>query len=154
WVIDAFNKDMPFDEFTIEQIAGDLLPNATTEQKTATGFYRNTMINEEGGVDKEQFRVESILDRVNTTGSTWLGLTVGCCQCHDHKFDPLTQKEYYQMFAFLNNQDEPEMQINRQEKSLSKEELEKEIEHVSGELTNHVKQFDLEAEKWRKSLSP
>jgi hypothetical protein len=154
WVIDAFNKDMPFDEFTIEQIAGDLLPNATMEQKFATGFYRNTMINEEGGVDKEQFRVESILDRVNTTGATWLGLTIGCCQCHDHKFDPLSQKEYYQFFAFLNNQDEPEMQINRQEKSLSKEELEKEIEHVSSELTNYVKQFDLEAEKWRKSLSP
>jgi hypothetical protein len=111
WVIDAFNKDKPFDQFTIEQIAGDLLPNATTEQKIATGFHRNTQINEEGGIDHEQFRVESIVDRVNTTGSVWLGLTVGCCQCHDHKFDPILQREYYQFFAFLNSCDEPSLEL-------------------------------------------
>ncbi len=111
WVIDALNRDLPFDQFTIEQLAGDLLPNATLAQKVATGFHRNTTINEEGGIDVEQFRVESVIDRVNTTGAVWLGLTVGCCQCHDHKFDPLTQREYYQFFAFLNNADEPNLEL-------------------------------------------
>jgi mono/diheme cytochrome c family protein len=111
WVIGALNHDMPFDQFTTEQLAGDLLPNATQAQKVATGFHRNTPINEEGGIDLEQFRVESIIDRVNTTGSVWLGLTVGCCQCHDHKFDPITQREYYQLFAFLNNADEPTIEL-------------------------------------------
>jgi mono/diheme cytochrome c family protein len=111
WVIGALNRDLPFDRFTIEQLAGDLLPGATVEQKVATGFHRNTQINEEGGVDREQFRVESVVDRVNTTGSVWLGLTVGCCQCHNHKFDPLSQREYYQLFAFFNNQDEPNLPL-------------------------------------------
>jgi len=111
WVIAALNRDLPFDQFTVEQLAGDLLPNATQEQKVATGFHRNTPINQEGGIDVEQFRVESIIDRVNTTGAVWLGLTVGCCQCHDHKFDPITQREYYQLFAFLNNADEPTLEL-------------------------------------------
>lgn len=111
WVINAMNADMPFDTFTIEQLAGDLLPDATQSQKIATGFHRNTQINQEGGVDKEQYRVESIFDRVATTGTVWLGLSVGCAQCHDHKFDPITQEEFYQLFAFLNNQDEPSMKI-------------------------------------------
>ncbi len=111
WVIRALNRDMPFDQFTVEQLAGDLLPNATQEQKVATGFHRNTQINQEGGIDVEQFRVESIIDRVNTTGVVWLGLTIGCCQCHDHKFDPITQREYYQLFAFLNNADEPTLEL-------------------------------------------
>jgi mono/diheme cytochrome c family protein len=111
WVINALNQDLPFDRFTVEQLAGDLLPDATVEQKVATGFHRNTQINEEGGVDKEQFRVESVIDRVNTTGSVWLGLTIGCCQCHDHKFDPFSQREYYQFFAFFNNQDEPNLSL-------------------------------------------
>jgi mono/diheme cytochrome c family protein len=111
WVIAALNADLPFDQFTVEQLAGDLLPNATQQQKVATGFHRNTPINEEGGIDVEQFRVESIIDRVNTTGSVWLGLTVGCCQCHDHKFDPISQREYYQLFAFLNNADEPALEL-------------------------------------------
>lgn len=111
WVIDALNCDLPFDQFTIEQLAGDLLANATREQLIATGFHRNTQINEEGGIDREQFRVESIVDRVNTTGTVWLGLTVGCCQCHDHKFDPITTKEYYQLFAFLNNAEEPTLEV-------------------------------------------
>jgi hypothetical protein len=111
WVLQALNRDLPFDQFTIEQLAGDLLPKATIEQKVATGFHRNTQINEEGGIDKEQFRVESVVDRVNTTGSVWLGLTIGCCQCHDHKFDPLTQRDYYRLFAFFNNQDEPALPL-------------------------------------------
>ncbi|HYO80558.1 MAG TPA: PSD1 and planctomycete cytochrome C domain-containing protein [Bryobacteraceae bacterium] len=103
WVIDALNRDMPFDQFTVEQIAGDLLPNATVEQRVATGFHRNTLTNREGGVNIEQFRNEQVVDRASTVGTVWLGLTVGCAQCHDHKFDPVTQKEFYQLFAFFNN---------------------------------------------------
>jgi hypothetical protein len=111
WVVDALNSDMPFDTFTIEQLAGDLLPDSTQSQKIATGFHRNTQINQEGGIDKEQFRIDSVFDRVATTGTVWLGLTIGCAQCHDHKFDPITQVEYYRMFAFLNNQDEPTLKV-------------------------------------------
>ncbi len=103
WVIDAFNRDLPFDQFTIEQIAGDLLPNATREQKIATGFHRNTMVNTEGGADDEEFRVAAVVDRVNTTMAVWMGTTIACCQCHNHKFDPFTQKEFYRLFAFFNN---------------------------------------------------
>jgi mono/diheme cytochrome c family protein len=103
WVIKALNDDMPFDQFTIEQLAGDLLPNATKSQLIATAFHRNTLINQEGGSDKEQFRVEAAMDRVNTTGAVWLGLTVGCAQCHTHKFDPIQQREYYEMLAFFNS---------------------------------------------------
>jgi mono/diheme cytochrome c family protein len=106
WVIDAFARDMPFDRFTIEQIAGDLLPNATVEQKVATGFHRNTLTNREGGVKIEQFRDEQVVDRAATVGTVWLGLTVGCAQCHDHKYDPLKQSEFYRLFAFFNNADE------------------------------------------------
>ena len=102
WVINAFNKNMPFDEFTIEQIAGDLLPNATLDQKIATGFHRNTMVNTEGGTDDEEFRVAAIVDRVNTTMTVWMGTTSACTQCHNHKFDPFKQKEFYQLFAFFN----------------------------------------------------
>jgi mono/diheme cytochrome c family protein len=111
WVIDAFNRDLPFDRFTIEQIAGDLLPGASREQLVATGFHRNTLLNQEGGIDHEQFRIESVVDRVNTTGAVFLGLTLGCAQCHDHKYDPFSQREYYQMFAFLNNADEPTLPL-------------------------------------------
>jgi hypothetical protein len=111
WVVASLNEDMPFDQFTIDQIAGDLLPNATIEQRVATGFHRNTQINQEGGIDKEQFRIDSIFDRVLTTGSVWLGLSIGCAQCHDHKFDPISQAEYYRLFAFLNNQDEPTLTV-------------------------------------------
>ena len=103
WVIDALNKDMRFDQFTIEQIAGDLLPDATKNQIAATAFHRNTLISQEGGSDPEQFRVEATMDRVNTTGAVWLGLSIGCAQCHDHKFDPISQREYYEMYAFFNS---------------------------------------------------
>jgi hypothetical protein len=111
WVINAFNADMPFDRFTTEQLAGDLLPNATLEQKIATGFHRNTSFNEEGGTDAEQFRVERTVDRANTTAAVWLGLTAGCAQCHDHKFDPISQKDYYSLYAFFDSCDEPTMPI-------------------------------------------
>ncbi|HXE53760.1 MAG TPA: DUF1549 and DUF1553 domain-containing protein [Tepidisphaeraceae bacterium] len=103
WVIKAFNADMPFDEFTIKQIAGDLLPNATVEDKIATGFNRNTMLNEEGGVDPEEYRYYANVDRVNTTSTVWLGTTLACAQCHNHKYDPFTQKDYYQLLAYFNS---------------------------------------------------
>ena len=111
WVIGALNADMPFDQFTIEQIAGDMLPGATLAQKTATGFHRNTMLNEEGGIDPLEYRFHAMTDRVSSTGTTWLGLTLSCCQCHTHKFDPFTQREYYQLMAFLNNTDEPDLDL-------------------------------------------
>ncbi|MBI5774484.1 MAG: DUF1553 domain-containing protein [Verrucomicrobia bacterium] len=103
WVINAFNRNLPYDQFTIEQLAGDLLPNATLEQKIATGFNRNHMVTGESGIIDEEYRVEYVADRLETTSTVWLGLTVGCCRCHDHKYDPITQKEYYQLFAFFNN---------------------------------------------------
>ena len=106
WVIDAFNRDRPYDEFTIEQLAGDLLPGRTVETLVATGFNRNTLTNREGGTDPEQFRDEQVLDRAATLGTVWLGLTVGCAQCHNHKFDPISQKEFYQLGAFFNTQEE------------------------------------------------
>ncbi len=103
WVIDALNRDMPFDRFTIEQVAGDMLPNPTTDQLIASGFHRNAMTNEEGGVDPEETRYEVLVDRVNTTATVWLGTTLGCAQCHNHKYDPFTQKDYYRMMAFFQN---------------------------------------------------
>lgn len=103
WVIDAFNANMPYDQFTVEQLAGDMLPNATMEQKLATGFNRNHRINTEGGVIAEEWRVETVVDRVETTSAVWLGLTSGCARCHDHKYDPLTQRDFYRMFAYFNN---------------------------------------------------
>ena len=103
WVVAALNRDLPYDQFVIEQLGGDLLPDATIDQKIATGFNRNTQINQEGGIDPEQFRIEAVLDRVGTFGTAFLGLTVGCAQCHDHKFDPITQREFYQLYAIFNN---------------------------------------------------
>jgi hypothetical protein len=111
WVIEALNQDMPFDQFTIEQIAGDMLPDATEAQRVATGFHRNTMLNEEGGIDPLEFRFHAMTDRMATTGTTWLGLTIGCCQCHTHKYDPISHTEYYQLMAFLNNSDEPSLEL-------------------------------------------
>ncbi len=106
WVIQALNEDLPFDQFVIDQIAGDLRPNPTVDQLTATGFHRNTLLNFEGGIDFEQYRVEAVVDRVATTGSAFLGLTLGCARCHDHKYDPISQREFYQLYAFFNNIDE------------------------------------------------
>ncbi len=102
WVIDAFNRNLPYDQFTIEQIAGDLLPGATIEQRMATAFHRNTMTNTEGGTDDEEYRVAAIKDRVDTTMQVWMGLTLGCAKCHTHKYDPLTNEEYYKFYAIFN----------------------------------------------------
>ncbi len=106
WVVSAFNCNQPFDDFTVEQIAGDLLPGSAIEQKIATGFFRHTLSNREGGADLEEHRVKKVIDRTATYGATWLGLTIECAQCHEHKFDPISHREYYELYAFFNNADE------------------------------------------------
>ncbi|MBK9129919.1 MAG: PSD1 domain-containing protein [Phycisphaerales bacterium] len=113
WVIDAFNRDLPFDQFTIEQLAGDLLPEPSLDQLIATAFHRNTMTNDEGGTDDEEFRVAAVIDRVNTTMQVWMGMTVGCAQCHDHKYDPLSQREYYELFAFFDQTEDDDHPSDR-----------------------------------------
>ncbi len=152
WVIGALNADMPFDQFTIEQLAGDLLPKATEAQKIATGFHRNTPINQEGGIDKEQFRIDSVFDRVATTGTVWLGLSVGCAQCHDHKFDPIAQKEYYRLFAFLNNQDEPVLKVF--DPSVDLGALTAEFNEVAAKLKAMIEARYEEIATWEKGMSP
>jgi hypothetical protein len=141
WVINALNQDMPFPEFVIEQMAGDLLPRATVEQQVATGFHRNTQINQEGGIDPEQFRVEAVADRVSTTGVVFLGLTLGCARCHDHKFDPITQQEYYQFFAFLNNQEEPALALAEPTIAAQGEAVQKRIDELAEEYTRHQQEW-------------
>ena len=106
WVVDALNRDMGFDQFTIEQLAGDLLPDATTDQQIATGFLRQTLSNREGGADVEEFRVNQVKDRISTLGTVWLGLTVACGECHDHKYDPISQREFFELYAFFNTASE------------------------------------------------
>ena len=112
WVIDAFQRDLPFDQFTLEQLAGDLLPNATESQRIATGFHRNTRLNTEGGVDPEEARFERNLDMVDTTATVWLGTTLGCAQCHSHKYDPFSHREYYQLLAFFAHADEKRIEVD------------------------------------------
>lgn len=153
WAINAFNDNMPFDRFTIEQIAGDLLPNATKAQKIASGFHRNTMFNTEGGVDKEQARVETIVDRVNTTATVWLGSTLGCAQCHTHKYDPFTQKEYYQVYAFLNNADEPEMDVPSPEQAQERETLKAAIEPLEKTMNTDTPELKKAQAVWEYGMA-
>jgi Protein of unknown function (DUF1553)/Protein of unknown function (DUF1549)/Planctomycete cytochrome C len=134
WVIDALNRDMPFDQFTIEQLGGDMLPNATQSQRIATGFHRNTMLNEEGGIDPLEFRFHAMTDRVSTTATIWLGLTMGCAQCHTHKYDPISQREYYQFMAFMNNADEPEMEVERADLKTKRQQIEVKIKALEDAL--------------------
>ncbi|MBA4190835.1 MAG: hypothetical protein C0467_22845 [Planctomycetaceae bacterium] len=138
WVIKAINDDMPFDQFTIKQLAGDLLPNANPSDRIATGFHRNTMLNEEGGIDPLEFRYYAVVDRVATTGTTWLGLTTGCAQCHTHKFDPITHTEYFRLFAFLNNADEPEMSVLTAEQLNKQREIEAKVRVLEMQLATKL----------------
>ncbi len=161
WVIRALNRDLPYDQFVIEQLAGDLLPNPTLEQKIATGFHRTTQINQEGGIDPEQFRVESVIDRVNTTGTAFLGLTIGCAQCHDHKFDPISQREYYQLFAFFNNTVEdghgkaaPSGMLEIPGEMEPGENIEKELQETEGDLDRYLNGKGSDVLKWEQTLSP
>jgi mono/diheme cytochrome c family protein len=145
WVIKAFNQNLPFDQFTIEQLAGDLLPNAMLDQKVATGFLRNSMQNEEGGVDPEQFRTEGLIDRVDATGKAFLGLTVACAQCHTHKFDPIPHREYYQFFAFLNNDDEPEIEVPDEKINKKRAEILSKIADIELDLKTKISRMPEDA---------
>jgi len=136
WVIRALNADLPFDRFTIEQLAGDMLPGARLDQRVATGFHRNTMLNEEGGIDPLEFRFHAMTDRVNTTATAWLGLTLGCAQCHTHKYDPIPQREYYGVMAFLNNADEPEIEVPTPGLAARRAEIEKQVAAIEADLPN------------------
>lgn len=137
WVIRSINENKPFDQFVIEQLAGDLLPEATRDQIVATGFHRNTLINQEGGTDQEQFRVESVVDRINTTGAAFLGITIGCAQCHVHKYDPFTQREYYQLFALFNNSDEPNLPLPTDEQAADQTRVKQELAELAKQLKEH-----------------
>jgi hypothetical protein len=148
WVIKAFNQDLPFDQFTIEQLAGDLLPNPTLDQLIATGFLRNSMLNQEGGVDPEQFRVEGLIDRVDAISKAFLGLTINCAQCHNHKFDPIAQKEYYQFYAFLNSDDEPEIEVPDKELTGKREEILAKVAKIEDELIKQTSDLSKRMAQW------
>lgn len=157
WVIEAINANMPFDQFTIEQIAGDLLPNPTQEQLMATGFHRNTLTNSEGGTSREEFRNIAVVDRVNTTFQVWMGVTMACAQCHNHKFDPLTQEEYFQVFAIFNQSEDNDQVDNRPnlmylslENAKRKAALEAESASLQNELKKLHPNLDSLQEKWEK----
>ena len=157
WVIEAFSSNMPFDQFTIEQLAGDLLDEPTEQQRLATGFNRNHPITIEGGVIDEEYRVEYVMDRINTVGAAWMGLTLGCARCHDHKYDPISQKEFYEMFAFFNQVPEkghngfaPQMSVIPEFKKQALVEINREIKTLRDSL--EVKPQDVAA--WRESLKP
>ncbi|MBM3872841.1 MAG: DUF1549 domain-containing protein [Verrucomicrobia bacterium] len=161
WVVTALNRDLPYDQFVIEQLAGDLLPDATRDQRVATGFNRNTQINQEGGIDPEQFRVESVNDRVGTFGSAFLGLTLACAQCHDHKFDPVTQREYYQLYAFFNQtvadghgSSKPGGILEFPDEARTDASAGPEVETARFELYSYLESRDPAAVPWRPEITP
>lgn len=136
WVINALNANMPFDEFTVQQLAGDMLPDANQDQRIATGFHRNTMLNEEGGIDPLEFRFYAMTDRVATTATVWMGLTLGCAQCHTHKYDPITHTDYYSFMALMNNADEPELDVVRADIQKRRLEIEQRVQAMQADLPN------------------
>ena len=155
WVIDAFNRDLPYDQFTLDQLAGDLLPEPTADQLLATAFHRNTMTNDEGGTDDEEFRVAAVKDRVDTTFQVWMGLTMGCAKCHSHKYDPITQKEYYQLYAFFNQTEDADAGDERpklptptkaQQEQIAK--LQAEYMQVRQRVYTYTDEFKAAAAKW------
>jgi len=151
WVVNAFNRDLPYDQFIIEQLAGDLLLGATQDQIVATGFLRNSMINEEGGVDPEQFRMEAMFDRMDAVGKAVLGLTIQCAQCHTHKYDPLTQEEYYRMFAFLNNDHEGTRPVFTGEQLEKIASLRREMKEIEAGLQERHADWRERMAKWEES---
>ena len=168
WLIEALNRDMPFDQFVIEQIAGDLLPNPTQEQLIATGFHRNTLLNQEGGIDFEQYRVEAVVDRVDTVGQAFLGLTLGCARCHTHKYDPISQKEFYQIYAFYDSIDElsgedgeegrqdafkPMLEFGSAEELLKRDVVQAQIDLLQKDLSAYEEDLDAKRADWEASLS-
>jgi hypothetical protein len=155
WVIDAINQNMPFDRFTVEQLAGDLLPNATPEQILATAFHRNTLTNDEGGTSDEEFRVAAVVDRVNTTMQVWMGLTMACAQCHDHKYDPVSQEEYFRVYALLNqtedadrSDDAPRLSHATPEQLAKKEQLDKEIAELRQKVDRSTPELEEAQKRW------
>ncbi|KAB2654084.1 MAG: DUF1549 domain-containing protein [Verrucomicrobia bacterium] len=160
WVINAFNKNMPFDQFTVEQLAGDLLPNATLEQKIATGFHRNTKTNDEGGGDEEEYRTKAVKDRVATTGTTWLGLTVMCAECHTHKYDPISQDEYYQLYSFFNSTEdrgnysiEPSVTVPTPSTAAIANYLSDRLSQTKQKLAAAEKQLPVEQSAWERKMT-
>lgn len=159
WVIAAVNAGMPFDQFTIEQFAGDMLPDPTLDQLIATGFHRNTLTNDEGGTDQEQFRIDAVADRVDTTGVAYLGLTLGCARCHQHKYDPISQREYYQIFAFLNNCDEPNIDAPAPWQVTSgvverRDEIRRQIQQREESLAAQANEFTKKQLEWEQAITP
>ena len=150
WVIHALNDDMPYDQFSIEQIAGDLLPNATESNLVATGFHRNTMLNEEGGIDPLEYRFHAMVDRVATTGTVWMGLTIGCAQCHTHKFDPITHGEYFSLMALLNNADEPEIEVSDPAILDRRREISRQIEELENQAIAAIPEPEFNS--WKSDL--
>ncbi len=153
WVINAMNRDMPYDRFVIEQVAGDLLPNSTQDQKVATGFLRNSMINEEGGVDPEQFRMEAMFDRMDAIGKSVLGVTIQCAQCHNHKFDPLKQEEYYRMFAFLNDSHEGSVPVYTPAEQMKRAEIFRRTKEIEAGLQHRMAAWEQRMAAWEREVS-
>jgi hypothetical protein len=153
WVINALNRDLPFDQFTIDQIAGDMLPQPTLEQMVATGFHRNTLINQEGGTDQEQFRVEAVVDRLSTTGAAYLGLTLGCARCHTHKYDPISQREFYQLFALFNGADEPTVPVPSPEQLKRQQEILAELRPAEAKLRAYEAELEKRRQETERRLS-
>lgn len=157
WVINAINEDMPFDQFTVEQLAGDLLPNPSADQLLATAFHRQTLTNTEGGTDKEEFRVAAVFDRVETIGSVWLGLTIGCARCHSHKYDQISQREYYELYAFFNNGDEVTTKVPSSEAALQEYRKQKiaydaELKRLQEPLQKKAEELKPQYDEWLTSL--
>ncbi|MBS0262878.1 MAG: PSD1 domain-containing protein [Planctomycetes bacterium] len=153
WVINAFNRNLPYDQFVIQQIAGDLIPDAAQDQFVATGFLRNSMINEEGGVDPEQFRMEAMFDRMDAIGKGVLGLTIQCAQCHSHKYDPLTQEEYYRMFAFLNNSHEASKAAYTVPELQQRAEIFRQIREIEDDLQHKHPEWAARLSAWEASVT-
>jgi hypothetical protein len=151
WVVSAFNRDLPYNQFIIEQIAGDLLPGATQDQRVATGFLRNSMINEEGGIDPEQFRMEAMFDRMDAVGTGILALTVKCAQCHTHKYDPITHTDYYQMFAFLNNSHEASVAAYTPEQERTRADVFRRIREIEDQLKHHTPDWAERMASWEET---
>jgi len=153
WVVNALNRDLPYDQFVIEQVAGDLLPNSTDDQKVATGFLRNAMLNEEGGVDPEQFRTDGLIDRMDALGKSVLGVTIQCAQCHNHKYDPITQEEYYRLFAFLNNDHESSRLYYPPDQQMRVNDLTRQIRDLEERLRHTTPNWETRMAAWEESVA-
>ena len=152
WVVNALNRDLPYDQFVIEQLAGDLLPSPTQDQLVATGFLRNSMLNEEGGIDPEQFRMEAMFDRMDAIGKAVLGMTIQCAQCHSHKYDPFTQTDYYRMFAFINNSHEGSLPVYPPEQLKQRQSLLTEIAKAEVSLKQAATDWKVKLQHWMDSV--